>query len=188
MRVADPDQPCYCLPRIVSLPSRRRLAKSIFQQNAARWRILPVILRNALDFAPFSGGSAENRHWTERRNGTLPSFGNCGLVAFRATLFLVPTETPFKPLKTVLSPFCSCRSFCRMCLSRKHPKKRAMQKTKRATFRRGVCPRPCPRQCGTPCGGRSSLSSRCKGRARPLSSGRMPRTCRRRRRGRLDSA
>ena len=107
-------------PRITSVPQKCRLAKSISWQNAVRWRILSVIFRNAFDFALFSGDSFEKRHRTDMTDGIMPSSGNRGLVAFHAALSLVPTETPFKPLKTAMSPFCNCLPFAACAFSRKH--------------------------------------------------------------------
>ena len=108
MRASDPDQPCYCPPRIASLPQKRCLAKSISEQSAVRLRIFSVSARSTIDFVPFSGDSVEKRHWTDRtwHEGSVPT-----RIAVRTVLFLVPIEALFKPLKTVLSPFCSCRPF-----------------------------------------------------------------------------
>ena len=95
-------------PRVASLPQECRLEESISEQITARWRIFPVSLRNAFDFASFSRGSAEKRHSTDRtwHQGSVPTS-----VAVRTVLPLMPAETLFKALKAVLSPFFSCLPF-----------------------------------------------------------------------------
>ena len=99
------------ISRAIARPEPLRCRKIVacphpyLRKNATIRRPLPLSLRKPLDFAPFSGGAAEKRHSTDRtgHEGSVPTF-----VTVRAALFRVPTETPVKPLKTVLSQFCSC--------------------------------------------------------------------------------